>query len=288
MTDRLSEARRLISLPAGGEGSGRIRYGAAMTLYNAGLIGAEALEVYRYCALLDAEDPAAVLAARGLAPPAPPGPDPAASIRALVEAVDRHLAGLSGQGVAETRAGIATARGAAVVPGGRSHPVVDAWLGPALDHLGAGASGLAGAIAAAAPALDWVSYDLYPRDRIGAGFADGHAFALILGQGAPIAAAGFDLGLFLIAPDRLYRDHAHAAAELYLPLTGPHGWRFGPGTPLLLRPAQVPVWNEPHAPHLTKVGAVPFLALFAWTGDIEAPAYVVDADDWSALEAMRL
>ncbi len=47
------------------------------------------------------------------------------------------------------------------------------------------------------------------------------------------------MGLFVIAPHVLYRDHAHAAPELYLPLTGPHGWRFAPG-PAQCPPAQCP------------------------------------------------
>ncbi|MDZ7908534.1 MAG: dimethylsulfonioproprionate lyase family protein [Gemmobacter sp.] len=117
-------------------------------------------------------------------------------------------------------------------------------------------------------------------------FADGHAFASLLGEAAPIPAQDFDLGLFLIAPHVLYRDHAHAAPELYAPLTGPHGWRFGPGRPLVLKPAHQPVWNPPQRPHLTKVGALPFLCLFAWTREVNSPARVIPADDWPALEAL--
>ena len=82
----------------------------------------------------------------------------------------------------------------------------------------------------------------------------------------------------------LYRDHRHAAPELYVPLTGPHGWRFGPGAPLIVKPAHEPVWNDPCAPHLTKVGPVPFLCLYGWTRDAQSVAEVVPAADWAALE----
>ncbi len=99
-----------------------------------------------------------------------------------------------------------------------------------------GKPSLAKAIAEARPFLHWVSYDAYPREDIGAGFADNHAFASIIGEGCPIEAVDFDLGLFIIAPHLFYRDHHHAAPELYAPLTGPHGWRFKPGDPL--------VWKE--------------------------------------------
>ena len=128
------------------------------------------------------------------------------------------------------------------------------------------------AIAAAAPHLGWTTYDAYPRDRIGEGFAAGHAFAPIAGGGAPFAAGSFEMGLFLIAPHVLYRDHLHKAPELYAPLTGPHGWRFAPGRQLIVKPAGEPVWNPPLQPHLTKVGPDPFLCLFAWTRDVDEPA----------------
>ena len=86
----------------------------------------------------------------------------------------------------------------------------------------------------------------------------------------------------------LYRDHCHAAPELYAPLTGPHGWRFGPGRPLMVKPAHQPVWNPPYPPHLTKVGPVPFLCLFGWTRDVNEVARVMPAADWPELEALRL
>jgi hypothetical protein len=96
------------------------------------------------------------------------------------------------------------------------------------------------------------------------------------------------MGLFVIAPQVLYRDHRHRASELYAPLTGPHGWRFGVQRPLRTLPAHRPVWNEPFAPHLTKVGPTPFLCLYAWTRDVNAGAEILPATDWSALETLRL
>jgi Dimethlysulfonioproprionate lyase len=116
----------------------------------------------------------------------------------------------------------------------------------------------------------------------------GHAAALIVGEGAPFEARDFDMGLFLIAPHVLHRDHNHAAPKLYAPLTGPHGWRFGPGTPLQVQPAHQPVWNPPFQPHLTKVGPVPFLCLTVRTRDVAQRAQVLPADDWAKLEDLRL
>ncbi len=106
----------------------------------------------------------------------------------------------------------------------------------------------------------------------------------MVGENAPVAARDFDLGLFLIAPGTLYRDHRHPAPELYAPLTGPHFWRFRPDAPLLPKPAHRPVWNDPLQPHATKVGAVPFLCLFVWTRDVNLPAEVLPASDWPDIE----
>ncbi|MFM7275408.1 MAG: dimethylsulfonioproprionate lyase family protein [Gammaproteobacteria bacterium] len=202
-------------------------------------------------------------------------------IAALVVAADAYLARCPGEGVSAVRAGIAAAHGP-VAPCVAPNAVCDAHLAAALDALRPQEPALALAIANAAACLPWITYDLYDPAKIGESFRTGHAFAQLL------HAEDFDLGLFLIAPNVLYRDHAHPAPELYAPLTGPHGWRFGPGGPLEIRPAHQPVWNPPHHPHLTKVGPLPFLAFYGWTRDVDAPAYVLPADDWGMLEALRL
>jgi hypothetical protein len=279
----------LIATPLGLPGSGRVRYGAAMDLWRSGKLSAETLEVFRICAARDSDDPTRLLAERGLPVPDLGAIDPTTRIAALIDEADRYLAGLHGPGIAEVRNGIATARaGRIVVPAPRTNPVVTTHLDAALAKVAETRPALAACIAATAPLLDWVTYDAYPRAEIGEAFAAGHAFASLVGGGAPLAADDFDLGLFLIAPHVLYRDHCHKAPELYAPLTGPHGWRFGPQTPLVVKPAHDPVWNDPYRPHLTKVGPVPFLALFGWTRDVTEAATVIPASDWAGLEALQL
>lgn len=281
-------ARADLHAALGQPGSGRLRYAAAMHFHRKGLIPPEVLEVYRICSPQDWEDPAWLLAARGLSLdlPAPEAPD--LLTRLLVEEIDRYLATLPGPGVAEVRSLIARWQGGPLVVAPAANAVVDEHLPAALAALSPTQPALAAAIGAAAPHLPWVTYDAYPPEEIGPGFRLGHAFATLIGAGGAIAADDFDLGLFLIAPHVLYRDHAHPAPELYAPLTGPHGWRFGPRTPLVLKPAHEPVWNLPEAPHLTKVGPVPFLCIFGWTRDTKYPAHVIAADDWAELEAMRI
>lgn len=207
----------------------------------------------------------------------------------LIDHIDTYLASLSSPGVEDVRAGIATWRNGPVVG---QVPVVlpiNRHMAEALDFAGkSGQPALAAAIAAIEPQLKWISYDHYPRALIGEGFATGHSYAALIGREGCIRAEDFELGLFLIAPHVLYRDHRHAAPELYAPLTGPHGWRFSPGAPLEWRDAHQPVWNEPFQHHATRVGPVPFLCIFGWTRDVDEIATIIPSDDWPALEALSV
>ncbi len=203
-------------------------------------------------------------------------------IPALITEVGRYLQRFDGSNIARVLSGIGEWRD------GTPGRVKPQWL-PACGHLDAAlaevdVAPLAEAIRNAMPLLHWVTYDACPRQEIGARFADGHAFASIIGEQAPVTAVDFDLGLFVIAPHVLYRDHNHAAPELYAPLTGPHGWRFKPGDPFVSKPAHAPVWNEPFAPHATLVGGTPFLAIFCWTSDVDQPAKVIPSADWGQYE----
>ncbi len=64
--EEIAENLRLIRTPAGQPWSGRTRYAAAMFLYQAGLMGSDALEVYRILSRLDHEDPETALKTIGM------------------------------------------------------------------------------------------------------------------------------------------------------------------------------------------------------------------------------
>lgn len=265
MTATIDSACTALLTPPGAPGSGRLRYAAAMTLHNAGLIDAGQLEAYRIASPMDAELPQRVMAAQGVGVPG------AAAIAALVDAATRHLRSLPGEGPQQVLAALETC--APVAPALAANPVVAAHLPAALPQ-----AQLAGPVTRAAPWLAWTTYP-YPDPAIGPHFPARHAFApLARGPDA-------ELGLFLIAPRTLYRDHAHAAPELYAPLTGPHRWRFAPDAPFAAGSA--PVWNPPHRPHAILTGAVPFLCLYGWTRDIDEPAYMVPARDWAQHEGAQ-
>lgn len=205
-----------------------------------------------------------------------------AAIRNLVAGIETYVSGLKGPGIAVVLEGMGKwAKGPVAAVPGRILPVCD-HLDTALQAMDK--TSLANAITEARPFLSWIGYDAYPREGIGARFADNHAFASIIGEGCPLAAKDFDLGLFLIAPNLFYRDHHHAAPELYAPLTGPHGWRFNPGDPLVWKEAHKPVWNEAWQPHATMTGDTPFLAIFCWTKNTNLPAKIIPSPDWPILE----
>jgi hypothetical protein len=148
-----------------------------------------------------------------------------------------------------------------------------------------GASDLIDNLEAAQSYLDWVSYDSYPINEIGRQFPRQHLFASLVGLVDPTWSYDFDFGLLWIAPQTLYRDHQHPAPELYLPLTGPSLWRFGTDRPWVERQAGELVWNAANVTHATLVKDVPFLSLYAWTANVDAPARVAPAKDWQEIEA---
>jgi hypothetical protein len=255
--------------PSEAKGSGTTRYAAAMQLYQSGQIEAGTLEEYRALANLDqTRHPEQELHV----------------IRYLVAAIEAYLERRFPARFTAVRQGIAQWRTGNVRSVDARQLAACRFLAPALSTLD---DPLAPAIDRAAPLLKWEAYDAYPRTEIGEDFAAGHAYASIIGESAPIAAEDFDLGLFVIAPHTLYRDHKHKAPELYVPLTGPHGWRFRPGNPFLSKPAHEPVWNEPYAPHATLTGEAPFLCLFCWTQDVNDAATVIPSPDWADIERLH-
>lgn len=209
--------------------------------------------------------------------------DPAAVTR-LIDEVDRYLARFEGPEIADVRRGIARFGQGPVRQGMEPASPACGHLDAAL-HRVIGADALRMAINEVRPDLAWITYDAYPREMIGRRFPVAHAFVSLIGGTGFIPADDFELGLFLIAPKTLYRDHHHKAPELYVPLTGPHEWRFGVGEGWTEYEAHRPIWNTTMRVHATLVRDVPFLALFAWTADVDAVSTVVPAPDWPEIEA---
>jgi hypothetical protein len=206
------------------------------------------------------------------------------AVTRLIAEIDRYLARFKGPGIADVRDGITRFGAGSMKHMPKPAPPVCGHLDEAILAM-TGADPLCMAIQDIRPQLNWVTYDAYPREMIGKRFPVAHAFVSLIGGAGFITADGFELGLFLIAPKTLYRDHCHRAPELYVPLTGPHEWRFGTGESWTEYKAHTPIWNEPMQVHATLVRDIPFLSLFAWTRDVTAHATVTPSPDWADIEA---
>jgi len=194
------------------------------------------------------------------------------ALRSLLEEARRTFAGraepeaaalialLDGLGTAATGVAVAAAPAPALQP-------VCVRLPEALALAPAETAGLVSLVDALAPTLSWARA---PAATTPAEYFEGHAYAMLVGDGGFVPADGFMLGLFLLAPGLFYPNHAHAADELYYLLSGRAQWQksggafagFGPGE-LVAMPSMTP--------HAIRIGSEPVLILWAWYGDLHGP-----------------
>lgn len=208
------------------------------------------------------------------------------AIRNLIAEIDTYLSRFEGPGVADVRAGIARWRDGPMCDAKPARIRQTGHIDTALDWIETEGDRVMGAaIRKAMPYLEWQAYDPYPRELIGDAYAENHCMASLIGEAGQIGAEDFDLGLFGFGANILYRDHKHAAPEMYAPLTAPHGWRFGSSAALDWRSSFQPVWNEAWAPHAFRSGPTPFLCFFGWTRDVNVPAEMIFEPDWAAIES---
>ena len=135
---------------------------------------------------------------------------------------------------------------------------------------------LAAAIAAIEDDLCWRQSASYTDAILGEGFGDNYGWAEIIGSGGFFEGDDFRLGLFMLGPQRHYKDHYHPAPELYWPLTGPSDWKAGAGG-FASRAAGEIIWHIPWKVHATATDTTPLLAIWCWTRDTDTPAKLVGA-----------
>ncbi len=135
--------------------------------------------------------------------------------------------------------------------------------------------------------LTWrVDYGLfYPEEAdVGQAYRDGNMHTEFIGpNGCVFRDDDFSLGLFMLAPKTFYRDHDHAAPELYYNLTGPCGWRFDKG-PWQDIAAGSLIWNPEGLAHAMRTYEQPFLSVYSWTSNANSLCRVVPVDDWQGIE----
>ena len=122
---------------------------------------------------------------------------------------------------------------------------------------------LAGALRGLSRRLQWRRRDSSRPD--GTSFHDGHANALVVGQGGLEERDDVWLGMSLLAPHVRYPDHRHPPEEVYVSLAGGAWWNAGmewttPGPGGL-------VYNPPNILHAMRTGDQPLLAIWClWVG----------------------
>ncbi len=158
---------------------------------------------------------------------------------------------------------VAVARPSFALPAGPDHAGI---LASALE---ASTSPIGAALAAVGDALAW-HYHYAPRPGE-ADLADRIAFAEVIGPDGPLDAPDCRIGFTLMAPATLYPLHAHPAIELYLVLSGEAQWST-PTAERIVPPGGF-VLHRSNEPHAMRTFAAPLLALYAWRGAIDAPAF---------------
>ncbi len=171
-------------------------------------------------------------------------------------------------------------------PQGTRH---DAILGKAISGITATPlSEIANTLSTARKHLVWREDDgLYYKEDAdpGNGYRNCNLHSLLIGPDAcGFQQEDFTLGLFMLGPRTLYRDHRHAAPELYINLSDRSGWRFH-GDDWQDYPAGSIIWNASNEQHATRVYNEPFISVFAWLENIHSLCEVVAKKDWAAIES---
>ncbi|MEZ5755915.1 MAG: dimethylsulfonioproprionate lyase family protein [Paracoccaceae bacterium] len=141
--------------------------------------------------------------------------------------------------------------------------------------VGAGApfAGLVAGLRDGAAGLRWGQ--TYGVADFGADFLRGYGWTELIGLRGPIASEVVAVGVLLLGPGIDYPPHAHAAEEVYLPLSGRALWMRGEGPYAPVAPGQVirhPSWMA----HGMRTGAEPLVAAYVWRGgDLAAKSRIL-------------
>lgn len=173
-----------------------------------------------------------------------------------------------------------------VVPCDTRHMAV---LSEAIDSITApGLRDIASCLNHAQHDLVWLEDNgqFYAGDAdLGPGYRNCNLHTVLVGPNAcGFEKADFYLGLFMLGPRTLYRDHAHDAPELYVNLSPRSGWRLASGVWKDYEAGSI-IWNPSGVPHATRTYEHPFLSVFVWSENIDSVCQIVPFADWAEIEA---
>ena len=105
-------------------------------------------------------------------------------------------------------------------------------------------------------------------------FAGGYAFVALIGPEGQLRSDEFKGGLFIQQPDTYYPPHAHDAEEFYFLLSGQPKWRAGKRK-FVANPGDL-LNHAPRKVHSMETMNDPFLAIWAWVGDLDGNFWFPD------------
>lgn len=123
-----------------------------------------------------------------------------------------------------------------------------------------------------------------PGSDVGKRYIESNLHTQLIGPSGIVAkSTEFMLGLFMLGPWTLYKDHSHIAPELYLNLSNKSDWRFDFG-PWQRFGAGSLIWNPSNQVHATMVSEKYFLSIFAWLGHVNCVCEVHPSEDHNQIE----
>lgn len=132
-------------------------------------------------------------------------------------------------------------------------------------------AGIAALFAPVHSSLPWVYH--YPLRRDDEDLGSRIAFAELIGPDGPLQAPNCRVGFTVMAEHTTYPLHSHPAIELYLVVSGNAQWQT-PTSDAMIPPGDL-VLHRSNEPHAMRTFDEPLLALWGWTGNIEAPAIYI-------------
>ena len=133
---------------------------------------------------------------------------------------------------------------------------------------------LVSAVVQAAPVLRW--QQTYGAGDFGPAFLRAYGWSEFAGLRGPVPSDRLAIGVLLLGPQITYPSHAHAAAEIYVPLSGTALWQRGDAPFAAVEPGQV-ILHPPWMPHAMRTEGAPLLALYLWRGgDLAAKSVILE------------
>ena len=105
-------------------------------------------------------------------------------------------------------------------------------------------------------------------------FEEGYAYVGLIDPEGQLRSDEFRVGLLIQRPDTYYPPHAHDAEEFYFLLSGEPEWRAGERT-FTASPGDL-IHHAPSEVHSMETMDEPFLAIWAWVGDINGNFWFPD------------